>query len=159
MIRKAEPSDLPAILTVYEKARAFMAATGNPNQWGTTHPARALLEADIPRRQLYVLETDGVIRGAFAFILGPDPTYSYIEGGSWLSDEPYGTIHRIGSDGSVHGFFAESLRFCRAICPHVRIDTHRDNRVMQHLILKHGFSYRGVIYLENGNPRLAYELI
>jgi hypothetical protein len=30
---------------------------------------------------------------------------------------------------------------------------------MQHVVTKHGFVYRGVIYLADGNPRLAYEQI
>lgn len=157
-IRLAEYQDLDRLETVYAEARAFMRRTGNPTQWAGGHPNRALLEADIPRKQLYVVEEDGVVHGAFAFILGSDPTYSYIENGGWLSDAPYGTIHRIGSDGLVHGMFTDVLRFCRDIQPHVRIDTHADNKVMQHIVLKHGFHYCGVIYLENGDPRLAYEL-
>ncbi len=36
-------------------------------------------------------------------------------------------------------------------------DTHRDNHIMQHNILKHGFQYCGVILLANGDERLAYQ--
>ena len=38
----------------------------------------------------------------------------------------------------------------------IRIDTHHDNLVMQKVLNKHGFMKCGVIYLKNGNPRLAY---
>ncbi len=31
--------------------------------------------------------------------------------------------------------------------------------IMQHNILKQGFSYCGIIYLESGDPRLAYQKI
>ena len=34
-----------------------------------------------------------------------------------------------------------------------------DNKVMQHCILKEGFTYQGIISLEDGSPRLAYEWI
>lgn len=37
------------------------------------------------------------------------------------------------------------------------IDTHEDNEVMQHLILKNGFEKRGIIYTDDGSPRFAYE--
>ena len=37
------------------------------------------------------------------------------------------------------------------------IDTHRDNKIMQHNILKHGFTYCGIIYLLSGDERLAYQ--
>lgn len=158
-IRKAEATDLPAVLVIYEKARAYMARTGNPRQWGSTNPPRSLLEADIARGTLYVHEEDGVIFGVFALIPGEDPTYARIEGGAWLSSEPYRTIHRIASDGSRPGVFADTLAFCRRIEPHLRIDTHEDNRIMQTLVRKHGFRYCGVIRLANGDPRLAYELL
>ena len=102
--------------------------------------------------------TIGRIRGVFYFVIGPDPTYSVIEDGGWLSDEPYGTIHRIASDGSG-GLFSAVLKFCRSRIGHIRIDTHHDNRVMQHVVEKHGFSRRGIIFLANGDPRIAYEMI
>ena len=40
--------------------------------------------------------------------------------------------------------------------PPLRIDTHRDNKIMQTLLAKNGFQYCGVIRLTNGEPRLAY---
>ena len=39
----------------------------------------------------------------------------------------------------------------------IRIDTHRDNRIMQHLLERHGFRYCGIIYLLSGDERLAYQ--
>lgn len=49
------------------------------------------------------------------------------------------------------------MRWCIEQAGHVRIDTHRDNKTMQHVILKNGFEYCGIIYLKNGEQRLAYE--
>ena len=94
--------------------------------------------------------------GYFALLPSPEPTYSFIKG-AWLSDEPYGVIHRIASYPDVHGVFAAIIDFAAARFPRLRIDTHRDNRIMQHLIDKHGFTYCGVIWLTDGTPRLAYE--
>lgn len=159
MVRKAVFEDLENILELYKAAREFMRKTGNPNQWGDSHPARELLEGDIPEGRLYVVERDGEICGAFALIFGEDPTYSYIEGGSWISDEPYGTIHRLGSNGKASGIFAECVQFCLSQIAHLRADTHHDNKVMQALLEKQGFVKRGVIYLENGDPRVAYERV
>ena len=105
MIRLAQREDLSAILAVYEAARRYMRENGNPTQWGESYPERAMLEEDIRRRQLYVDEQEGAIHGAFAFILGEDPTYAYIEDGAWLNDAPYGTIHRVAGDGAVKGTF------------------------------------------------------
>jgi hypothetical protein len=156
-IRKAEWEDLPRILEIYAYARDFMEKTGNPNQWKKTNPPRETLEADIKAGNLYVVEADG-IHGVFAYFTEPDPTYAYIEDGAWLDDSPYGTIHRIAGDGSG-GVFRAVLSFVQKINPHVRIDTHEDNMVMQHVLAKHDFVRCGIIYLANGEPRIAFEKV
>lgn len=158
MIRPAEPGDLDALLAVYASARAYMCLHGNPSQWGDDYPSPALLEEDIRRGRLYVdADERGAVHGAFAFLPGDDPTYARIEGGSWLSDAPYGVIHRVASDGRMPGVFHRCAAFCRARCANLRIDTHHDNHTMQRLIEGAGFRRCGVIYVEDGSPRIAYQ--
>lgn len=155
-IRKALQSDMDEILRVYDTARQFMAATGNPTQWADGYPARVLLEDDIKKGQLYVCETDGRINAAFVTYGGIDPTYITIEDGKWLNEQPYGVIHRIASDGTQHGVLPFCINFCKQFYSNIKIDTHEDNKVMQHLLEKNGFQRCGIIYLENGDPRIAY---
>ena len=156
-IRTAKMEDLPVIETIYTRARAFMAENGNPNQWGNTEPPTAQLLEDIRVGDLYVVENDAGIHGVFYFYMGDDPTYEVIHEGSWGSNAPYGTIHRIASDGTG-GVFAAALDFCKGKCGHLRIDTHQDNHIMQHVVTKHGFIRRGIIYIADGTPRIAYEI-
>ena len=156
-IRRALWKDFDRILEIYAIARSFMAETGNPAQWGNGYPPVEMLEADIPAGNLYVVEDERGIHGAFAFFTTPDPTYGYIEG-KWLEDTPYGTIHRVAGDGSG-GIFSAVLRFALEQNSHIRIDTHKDNKVMQHVLTKHGFGQAGIIYLEDGDPRIAYERV
>lgn len=92
----------------------------------------------------------------FALLPSPEPTYDVIDG-AWLTDEPYGVIHRMASYPEVHGIFSTIIDYAASRYAHLRIDTHRDNRIMQHLIEKHGFTYCGIIWLEDGTERLAYE--
>ena len=155
-IRRAEPADMEAILRIYEQARAFMAANGNPTQWRNGYPSKELLEQDIALERLYVVEQADQICGVFVFFIGDDPTYSYIEG-SWRSTAAYGVIHRIAGSGG--GIFGAALDFCRGRIAHIRIDTHADNKPMQHVVEKAGFSRRGIIYVEDGSPRIAYDLL
>jgi len=158
IIRKAKPNDLKQILKVYEKAREYMRQSGNPNQWGNNKPRQELLESDIAKGELFVGENDsGEINFVFAFILGADPTYSYIENGNWLSDAPYGTIHRIASDGKVKGVVKMAVDYCKNTISNLRIDTHEDNKTMQHVLEKLGFLRCGIIYIEDGTPRIAYQ--
>ena len=155
-IRPATPADLEEILLIYAHARRFMAENGNPTQWGQHHPAREILENDICLNRLYVVEDNGRLCGVFMFQVGDVPTYAHIEG-SWRSSARYGVIHRIAGVGG--GVFAAALDYCSGISGHLRIDTYADNKPMQHVVEKAGFSKRGIIYVEDGTPRIAYDRI
>lgn len=155
-VRLALPEDLPVLLQVYAAARRFMAQNGNPNQWGSNNPPEEVLREDIRKEQLYVLGDQDRICGVFAFILGEDPTYGKIYEGAWRSDAPYGTLHRVAGDGSG-GVFAAAVGYALTKCPHLRVDTHADNKPMQRAILRAGFRKCGIIYIADGTPRIAYE--
>lgn len=157
-VRKATLADLPRIEEIYAYARSFMAANGNPNQWGTTYPPIQQLKQDIQLGNLYVVSDGAEIHGVFFFFIGADPTYGYVEGGKWREDSAYGTIHRIAGDGSG-GILATAVSFCKSKITHIRIDTHADNQVMQNALARQGFQRVGIIYLEDGDPRIAYELL
>lgn len=158
IVRNAHWEDLPRIEEIYAYARGFMAQTGNPNQWGKTTPQTRQLEEDICKGNLYVMVNKNRIHGVFYFFIGEDPTYSVIYDGAWHSDTPYGTIHRIAGDGSG-GVLATAVAFGKQRIHHLRIDTHEDNKIMQKAIAKQGFSRCGIIHLENGSPRIAYDLL
>ena len=181
-IRSALPSDLPAVRPVFEAAKAIMRADGNLEQWSAPgFPGEDLLLRDIDRGGGFVILSDEISPRAslgrddrivissgaksgveqspvayFALLPSPEPTYDHIEG-AWLTDEPYGVLHRIASYPDVHGVFSAIIDFAAARFPHLRIDTHRDNRIMQHVIDAAGFTYCGVIWLTDGTERLAYE--
>ena len=87
-----------------------------------------------------------------------EPTYSKIFGGEWLDDDrPYHVIHRIASIPDSHGIFKSIMDFAFAHESNIRIDTHKDNAIMQHNVVKHGFRYCGIIHLASGDERLAFQ--
>lgn len=156
-IRKGVPADIAAILAVYEASRRYMRATGNLTQWSDGYPARADVEADIAAGNCYVGEAGGEIVMAFAFILGDDPTYRIIEGGAWLDERPYGTIHRLGSNGRLPGMLAACVAYCFGRTDNLRLDTHADNRPMLTAVARLGFTRCGTIYCRDGSPRIAFQ--
>ncbi len=160
-IRKSTERDLERIMDIYAAARAFMAAHGNPNQWGPTNwPPEALIRRDIAQGKSYVCVHEGAVAGVFFFDCGKDiePTYAGITDGQWLDGSSYGVVHRIAADGTVKGVGAFCIGWAFEQCHHLRIDTHGDNRVMQRLLEKLGFVRCGTIYVEEDPyPRLAYE--
>lgn len=162
-IRKAKTDDLPQIRKIYNAAKEYMDASGNPKQWAVGYPPEEYLRQDMELSRLYVCEERGNLCGVFMLSTEDDPTYHYIEG-AWLNDESYGVIHRIASDGTTKGVFKLVLEFCKGKLneqniTNLRIDTHEDNRTMQHLVEKYEFCRCGIIYLENGSPRIAYQLV
>ena len=180
VIRPATPADIPALRPVFEAAKGIMRADGNHDQWSAPgFPDDSLLLRDIARGGGFVIENRWPVGAGhderktvmpgltghlaaprivayFALLPSPEPTYDVIDG-AWLTDEPYGVIHRMASYPEIHGIFSTVINYAASRFAHLRIDTHRDNRIMQHLIEKHGFTYCGIIWLEDGTERLAYE--
>ena len=160
IIRKAKPTDMAAIMQVMEAAKKIMRSSGNMYQWGDGYPSESVILGDMEKHGGYIIEDAGRIVGYFAFLPSPEPTYTKIYNGEWLDDvKPYHVIHRIASYPDVHGIFSDIMDFCFLHDTNIRIDTHKDNQIMQHNIEKHGFTYCGIIYLANGDERLAYQKI
>lgn len=159
MVRRATESDLPRALAIYDSARRFMRANGNTVQWVNGYPSEVLLRQDVERGDLYVMEDGGAVYGVFAFIIDDDPTYQTIHGAWRDNDTPYGTLHRLGSDGTRRGVLAEAVDWALTRLPHLRADTHEANVTMQRCLERAGFVHCGVIHVADGTPRLAYERI
>lgn len=155
-IRKATFEDIPRIMEIYAAARESMRRSGNMAQWINGYPSEELVRQDIHQGVSYVGCEGDELYCVFALILGDDPTYAYIEEGQWPDSQPYGTIHRIGSDGRKSGIFTLCYDFCRSIIKSIRIDTHADNGAMHHILTKHGFTRCGIIYIADGSQRVAY---
>lgn len=156
-IRSATERDLPLLLPLYRQARAFMRSCGNQAQWINGYPSASLLQQDIAASHLYICLDGCTIAAAFCWRPGPDPTYRRIEQGRWLDEQPYYVVHRLAVNSPGWGVGSFCLRWCLQQNPRLRIDTHRDNAPMQKLLLKNGFHYCGIIYTEDGSPRLAYQ--
>lgn len=162
-ICKAGENELNEIFKVYEDARAFMAANGNPKQWGISgYPSDDLLREDVKKQRLYIIKRGGRIAAAFVLFEGEEPTYQLIEDGAWPSDKPYLTIHRLGSLSSEHGIGVECIDFAVKLCREkkldLRADTHEDNKPVRHILEKYGFTYCGIIHVADGTRRRAYQL-
>lgn len=160
-IRKSVFDDLNEILAIYAYARDQMRRSGNPDQWGTDRPSADVVKNDIQTGCSYVI-TDAAandIVGVFAFLTGDEPTYQTIENGSWLNHEPYGTIHRIASNGRQKGIFHCCMQFCESRAANIRIDTHKNNTLMQHLLESSGYQKCGIIYVSENSPRIAYQKV
>ena len=160
IIREAKPADIADIMLVMEAAKGIMRASGNMYQWADGYPSEDAITADMEKKGGFVIEDANKVVGYFAFLASPEPTYAQIYEGQWVDDvQSYHVVHRIASYPDVHGIFSAIMDFCFSRDTNIRIDTHRDNKIMQHNLLKHNFTYCGIIYLLSGDERLAYQRI
>lgn len=135
-----------------------MRSQDNHEQWINGYPSENVILSDMALGNHYVgVDEGGEIVFVFTFIIGDDPTYNLIEKGEWLNDKPYGTIHRIASDGSKSDVLGLTLEYCFRCVDNIRIDTHADNRPMLSALQRHGFKYCGIIYTHDGSPRVAFQ--
>lgn len=155
-VRRSLPADLPAIEAIYTAARAFMAAGGNPDQWGNGYPPRPLIESDIAAGKSFVCTEGDAVAGVFYFAQEEEPTYREIDG-AWLNDEPYGVVHRVAAAPGARGVATLCLDWCFRQCPNIRIDTHRNNAPMNGLLVKRGFIRCGIVRMADGSDRIAYQ--
>ena len=161
-IRQATYADIDLLMQIFGKARQIMRECGNAHQWRDTYPSEEIVREDVRSGHCFVACEDGMILGTMALIPCPEPTYAHIDG-EWPDDEPYYAIHRVATNAPGRNIaskmFDWAFEHIRMFgCNVVRIDTHRDNCIMKHVLSKYGFKMCGVIYLENGDPRDAYHM-
>ena len=167
-IRSTKHEDVGALSSLFDEARGTIAQLGI-DQWQNGYPSEAVIEEDISRSRSYVVTVNGLLCGTFVLMENGEPTYDKIYGGTWPTgneSQSYLAIHRVAVSVSMRGkgistaildFAAERARALGR--KSLRIDTHEGNVVMRRMLEKHGFSLCGVIYLENGDARVAYEKI
>lgn len=166
VMRRATLADLRNIEDIYARARVFMAATGNPHQWGNQFPLNSSVVEDIRIGRFNLVVDDDPETGderilaQFALCEGLDEVYAHIDG-RWLDDTlPYVTIHRLASSGIVPKMAGACLQWAQAHYPNVRIDTHPDNVIMQKVIMRAGFTRCGLVVIPDrvhSATRIAYQ--
>jgi len=159
-IRLTRTDEVDTCMKIWDIARNRMRSEGNNSQWINGYPSKDQLLKDIENGNSYVL-TDNEDKpvAVWAFIKGVDHTYLKINGSGWLNDEPYGTIHRIGTDGTVFHVLKKAVEYHGKEVKNIRIDTHATNAHMQKTVTSIGFVYCGEIFVDDGTPRNAYHLV
>ena len=170
--RRAEIADMDALLDILEQAKAYLRESG-VDQWQEGYPNREALAADIEagRGWLFECVDNGEIAGYECVAMTPEVCYREIDG-AWLTEgENYAVIHRAMAAARYRGtrLAAEMFSFAAELASgmgrlSVRVDTHRDNKAMNRLCEKQGFTYCGVVDLGLVDPasdslRNAYEKI
>ena len=163
--RQAKISDLDQIVEIIELSKKYLKET-KVDQWQDGYPAKEDLRRDIESGNSYVLTNKDEIVATTVISLEGESTYNLIFNGEWITNEEYIVMHRVAVHDKYKGkgIFkelikeAESLALNKRILS-IKIDTHRDNISMQRAVVKNDFKKCGIIYLEEGSERIAFEKV
>ena len=161
--RQANISDLDQIVEIIELSKKYLKET-KVDQWQDGYPAKEDLRRDIESGNSYVLTNKDEIVATTVISLDGESTYNSIFNGEWITNEEYIVMHRV----AVHekykgkGIFKELIKEAASLALNkgifsIKIDTHRDNISMQRAVVKNNFKRCGIIYLEDGSERIAFE--
>ena len=162
-IKLSQKTDLNAIMHIIHQAQAYFKEIG-VDQWQNQYPNEAAILNDIALNESYLVYLEGRVAGTFVLSFRNEVTYDQIYEGEWLSTQACAVIHRIALDNQFKGkglttqIILEIEKKCLLKNIYsIKIDTHEDNVSMRKMLVKNGFVYCGVIFLLDGNKRVAYE--
>ena len=160
-LRKAQQNEAAMGYQCIEDARAYHKSLGF-EQWHPDYPTQQTIQEDIEQGIGYVFADETGIIGYCCIIIGDEPAYHKIEG-AWKTERQYAVVHRMAFSHRARGgglsgkAFNLIKEFCRSNHIHaIRVDTQDENKVMQHILVREGFVYCGLIQFDGG-PKLAYE--
>ena len=167
MLRKTKSTELDEIMLIIEDGREFLQQQGI-NQWQNGSPGKEIIEQDIKNQTSYVYETDRNIV-ATAMITNYDRDYENYPT-LWSKCDNYLVIHRIATiknkrnQGIGRQFLSAIVKFAKKEnIDYIRIDTHKNNKIMRKFLSNFGFVELGEIKLTMKNnlddkERIAYEI-
>lgn len=162
IFRKATTEDIDTIERMIKAASGRLGAA-SIDQWQRGYPNRTSIENDVEAGVGMVLALGNEILAYGAVIFTGEPAYDDLTGGKWLTDGQYAVVHRLCVSeifvgmGFAKQFMSAAEAMAAERVKSFRIDTHPDNKIMQNLVERMGFTYCGDVVIES--RRLAYEKI
>ena len=161
--RKSTKSDITKIMDIVKQAQAYFKEQ-NIDQWQNNYPNEEVINNDIENGESYVMLENGNIIATTVISFTKETSYENILDGKWITNGDYGVIHRIAVDNTQKGkgLSHKIIKYAEEVCKQnnihsIKVDTHEENIPMQNLLKKNGFKYCGIIYLEDGGKRVAFE--
>ncbi len=161
LLELAQPKDGAKCYAIIEAAKEFQRKQGFV-QWTEDYPNELTIRGDIDSNKGYVITEGSDVAGYMCIDFSGEPAYADIDG-KWNTKTPYAVVHRMAfSEGYIgKGLSSIALSLIEDLClskgvNSIRVDTDFQNKRMQHILEKAGFSKCGVITFQGGK-RLAYD--
>ena len=165
-IRPAVPADIPRVMEIYAEAREFMRRNGNPGQWIDGYPQEEVVRRDLADGHLFVgIGSDEVgeahrHQGEARF---DRPAEGILGAGDLVSGHPASSQSRPAIPQASVLASSSAAPASNPVQPILGVFCHRPGpesnyaRIMLHLLSKLGFARCGIIHVENGTPRIAFQ--
>lgn len=154
-LKQATMQDFDQIITILKDGANQLAERG-VNQWQGDYPSTDQIKHDIENGWAYLaVSADKETVGAISIVPAPDHAYDQMDGQWLIETNQYVVIHRVAihsrhaGKGYATKLFKEVITRISEDHPDIlsiRIDTHEDNKAMQHLITKMGFKRVGTLH-------------
>ncbi len=166
-LRKALASEAACAYDMIEMAKGHLREQGI-DQWQNGYPDHTCIEQDIHAGRGYFLVdgSDGGDErlGYLCMDYGGEPAYDRLNG-TWHTTGDYVVVHRMAFSDRARGrgLAAQAFALVEAdarargvgAC---RVDTDADNRKMQHILAKAGYTYCGTIVFDN-SEKIAFDKV
>lgn len=159
-IRQANQRDLPAVTDLIRSCVRHMEAEGI-HQWDEIYPDETMFASDIERRELFVLEKEGRIRGTMALNEFQEPAYQDVQ---WQFSGKALVVHRLAVDPTTQGqgYARELMQFAyksalKQQYATIRLDAFAHNPRAVALYEQLGYRRAGTVQFRKG-PFYCFEI-
>lgn len=150
----SKKEDLALAMEIIDGAKKHLRSQ-NIDQWQAGYPDEAAILGDAESARGYFVMENELVLGYLCIDFAGEPAYDDLNG-QWLRDKPYVVVHRLAFHENARGKhmadavfrLVEELSLSKNI-DYFRIDTDGDNKQMQHILQKNGFTFRGTICFDN----------
>lgn len=160
-MRLAKKEDILFVSGCFDYAREFQKNQGFI-QWTDDYPNSNTVIDDVRLKKGFIFYNDSMLVGYAYIDFEKDPAYDNIQG-QWKNEQKYAVVHRLVFSKHASGKGLSKDIFCliKEFCINnkvrsIRVDTDKNNKIMQHILEREGFQYCGIINFQGG-PKLAYE--
>lgn len=160
-LESAQLKDVAACYEIIQAAKEFQREQGFI-QWTDDYPNESTVRSDVQAKKGYVITAEHEIAGYLCIDFSGEPAYENIEG-KWHTELPYAVVHRMAFSRKFRGkgLSGIALNIVEKLClsqniNSIRVDTDSQNKRMQHILEKSGFTRCGVIIFQ-GSEKLAYD--
>lgn len=160
-LRLAELEEIQVAIDIINTAKEHLREQGI-DQWQTGYPDYNCIKNDIELKKGFFVVDDENVLGYLCIDYDGEPAYKDMKG-KWNTSEKYVVVHRMAFVDNARGKGLSSLTF-RLVeelskekgITSFRVDTDADNKKMQHILQKNGFSYCGTIWFDN-SEKIAFD--